>query len=117
MPKFLLALYGDESVWANMPQEDVAQALKEYFQFGDEVERAGALIAGEGLQPTATAITVDQREGKATTSDGPFVETKETLGGFYLLECEDQAEAIEWAKKIPAGVAVEVRPIQEYERP
>ena len=117
MPKFLLTLYGDETAWASFSQEDVAQAMKQYFEFGDEAERAGVLIAGEGLQPTATATTVRNQDGKAKTTDGPFAETKEQLGGFYLLECKDQDEAIQWAKKIPAGVDTEVRPVQEYERP
>jgi hypothetical protein len=117
MPKFLLAIYGDENAWANFSQEDIAQALKQYWEFGDEIERAGVSIAGEALQPTATARTVRMQDRTTSVTDGPFAETKETLGGFYLLECKDQDEAIEWAKKIPAGVDVEVRQIQEYERP
>ena len=116
MPKYVLSIYGDESQWASFSQEDVEQSIKAYWAFQDEVEEAGAFIAGEALQPSATAKTVRNEDGKARTTDGPFVETKEQLGGFYLLECKDQAEAVEWAKKIPAGVSVEVREVQEYER-
>jgi hypothetical protein len=116
MPKYLLAIYGDETEFAKMAQDDLGQVMKEYWAFGDEVEKAGAFIAGEALKPTPTATTVRAGNGKASTVDGPFAETKEQLGGFYLLECKDQAEAVTWARKIPAAT-VEVREIQEFERP
>ena len=116
MPKFLLAIYGDESAWTTMAPEDVEQAIKAYWSFQEEVEQSGAFIAGEALQPTATATTVRMQEEETSVTDGPFAETKDQLGGFYLLECQDQEEAVQWAKKIPPGVAVEVRQIQEYER-
>ncbi|MGH2711185.1 MAG: YciI family protein [Actinomycetota bacterium] len=117
MAKYLLSIYGDETELAKMAQDDLGQVMKEYWAFGDEVEAAGAFIAGEALKPTPTATTVHtSQEGKSSTTDGPFAETKEQLGGFYLLECKDQAEAVKWAKKIPAPT-VEVREIQEFERP
>ena len=78
---------------------------------------AGAFLAGEGLQESATATTVRiEGDGERVVTDGPFAETKEQVGGFYLLECENLDEALEWAKKVPApGGAIEVRPVMDYE--
>jgi hypothetical protein len=118
MPKFMLTIFGDESAQAQAPSEQVEQMAKEYFAFSDEVGASGALIAGEGLQPTQTARTVrGSFEGEPTVTDGPFAETKEQLGGFYVLECKDIDEAEQWARKIPGvrfGGSVEVRPVQEF---
>ncbi|MEX2459523.1 MAG: YciI family protein [Actinomycetota bacterium] len=114
MPKFLLTIYDDESRWATMTPEDGAKAIQAYREYSDEVQASGAFVAGEGLQPTMTAKTVTS-EG---VTDGPFAETKEQLGGFYLLDCTDEAEAVEWAGKVPSVVhmrgTVEVRPVQEF---
>ena len=74
-----------------------------YGAFGQEIEARGVHVAGEGLQPTATATTVRVRDGERLVTDGPFAETKEQLGGFYLLECKDLDEAIGWAAKIPGA--------------
>jgi hypothetical protein len=81
------------------------------------VKDAGAFLGGEGLQPTATATTVQiEASGDHIVSDGPFAETKEQLGGFYLLDCSDLDEALAWARKIPMpGGKVEVRPVMDYE--
>jgi hypothetical protein len=115
--KYLVTIYGDESRWENMAPEEGKAILDAYFAFGDEAERAGVLLGGEGLQPTASATTVRVRDGDKTVTDGPFAETKEQLGGFYLLECKDLDEAIEWAAKIPGAQtgSVEVRPVMDYE--
>jgi hypothetical protein len=85
--------------------------------FTDELRESGAFIAGEGLSPSASATTVRIGEGgERTTTDGPFAETKEQLGGFYLVECDNLDQALEWAKKIPAVTgAIEVRPVMDYE--
>jgi hypothetical protein len=115
--KFVLLLYGDEAQWANASPEEVQKILDTYGAFGQEVNEAGAFIAGEGLDPTNSATTVRVREGETVLSDGPFAETREQLGGFYLLECRDLDEAVRWAAKIPAayGGSVEIRPVMNYE--
>ena len=88
-----------------------------YGAFGQEIEDSGVYVAGEGLQPTATATTVRVRDGERLVTDGPFAETREQLGGFYLLECKDLDEAIGWAAKIPGAQvgSIEVRPVMDYE--
>jgi hypothetical protein len=115
--KFLLLLYGDESRWADASPEDVQNVMKAYDAFTREVVDAGAFIAGEGLEPTASATTVRAPAGEAILTDGPFAETREQLGGFYLLECRDLDEAVRWAGKIPdvSMGSVEVRPVMNYE--
>ena len=115
--KFLLLLYGDESQWANASPEDIQKDMDAYGAFGQESTEAGVFIAGEGLEAMNSATTVRVREGETVLSDGPFAETREQLGGFYLLECRDLDEAVRWAAKIPAahGGSVEIRPVMNYE--
>jgi hypothetical protein len=115
--KFLLLLYGDESQWANASPEEIQKDLDAYAAFGQESTEAGVFIAGEGLEATNSATTVRVRAGETVLSDGPFAETREQLGGFYLLECRDLDEAARWAAKIPAahGGSVEIRPVMNYE--
>jgi hypothetical protein len=115
--QYLLSIYQDESGLGAVSPEDGAKIMARYGAFTEEVKGAGAFLAGEGLQPTATATTVRVRDGERLTTDGPFAETKEQLGGFYLLECKDLDEAIEWASKIPTAErgSVEVRPVMDYE--
>ena len=115
--KYLLTIYNDESGFGEATPEQIRQMMEAYGAFGMEIDEAGAHLAGEGLQPTATATTVRVRDGERLVTDGPFAETKEQLGGFYLLECKDLDEAIGWAAKIPGAQAgsVEVRPVMDYE--
>jgi hypothetical protein len=115
--KYLLTLWGDEARWADRTPEEMQASMREWDAYTVEVKDAGAFLGGEGLQPTATATTVAiQPDGDQIVTDGPFAETKETLGGFYLLECENLDEAIAWARKIPMpGGKVEVRPVMDYE--
>jgi hypothetical protein len=115
--KYLLTIYGDESARENISPEDGKAVMDAYFAFSREVDEAGAMLGGEGLQPTSSATTVRVRDGERTVTDGPFAETKEQLGGFYLLECKDLDEAIEWAAKIPGAQSgsVEVRPVMNYD--
>ena len=98
------------------PEEGQAMTA-EYFKVTEEMRGAGAFLAGEGLQPVSTATTVRVPNGERIVTDGPFAETKETLGGFYLLECKDLDEAIDWAAKIPGAKngCVEVRPVITYD--
>jgi hypothetical protein len=115
--KYLLALIGDESRFADMTPEQMQENMKRWDAFTNEAIEAGVHLGGEGLQPSATATTVKIEEsGDHIVSDGPFAETKEQLGGFYLLDCKDLDDALGWAKKIPMpGGTVEVRPVMDYE--
>jgi hypothetical protein len=115
--KYLLTLWGDEARWENRTPEEIQAAMKEWDAYTVELQDAGAFLGGEGLQPTATATTIAIRpDGNHIVTDGPFAETKETLGGFYLLECENLDDAIAWARKVPMpGGKVEVRPVMDYE--
>ena len=115
--RYLLSIYGDESGWNDVTPEQGAQIMAAYEAFGREAREAGAFLSGEGLQPTATATTVRVRDGERLLTDGPFAETREQLGGYYLLECANLDEAIGWAAKIPGAAqgSVEVRPVMDYE--
>ncbi len=88
-----------------------------YYTFTNELNEAGANLGGEALQPTSTATTVRVRDGKTLTTDGPFAETKEQLGGFYMVKADNLDEAIAWAAKIPGAKngSIEVRPVMEFE--
>jgi hypothetical protein len=88
-----------------------------YGAVGEAMQEAGVILGGEGLQPTSTATTVKVRDGETLTTDGPFAETREQLGGYYLLECKDLDDAIGWAARIPGAQhgSIEVRPVMDYE--
>jgi hypothetical protein len=115
--KYLCTIYGDESGWNDVTPEQMSEVMDAYFAFGRDAEQAGVLVAGEGLERTSSATTVRVRDGERVLSDGPFAETKEQLGGFYLLECANLDEAIDWAGRIPGAAtgSVEVRPVMNYE--
>ena len=116
--KYLLALFHDESGLAERTPEQQAQAMKAWDTYTQEAVDAGVFVGGEGLQPSATATTVRIQDsgGDPIVSDGPFAETKEQLGGYYLLDCKDLDDALAWARRIPMpGGAVEVRPVMDYE--
>jgi hypothetical protein len=115
--KYLCTIYGEESQWSEATPEQMSEVLAAYTAFGEEAGQAGVILGGEGLEPTSSATTVRVRDGERVLSDGPFAETKEQLGGFYLLECESLDEAIDWAAKIPGAStgSVEVRPVMNYE--
>jgi hypothetical protein len=115
--KYLLALYNDETRRAEFSPEELVEGMKRWDAFTTETKDAGAFLGGEGLQSTATATTIQLKpDGDQIVSDGPYAETKEQLGGFYLLECADLDEALSWARKIPMpGGYVEVRPVMDYE--
>ena len=117
--KYLLALFGDESGWDDVSPEDMQASMEPWNKFEQEVSDAGVKIAGEGLQPSNTATSIKVGEGSdRMVTDGPFAETKEQLGGFYLLECDNLDQALEWAKKVPLqpGGTIEVRPVMDYEQ-
>jgi len=114
--KYLCLLYGDETGWQRMSKAEGDQMMGEYFAFTEGIKTSGHYIGGNPLQPTPTATTVRIRGGKLSTTDGPFAETKEQLGGYYLIEAKDLNDAIAVAAKIPAARtgSVEVRPIQVF---
>jgi hypothetical protein len=115
--RYLLTIYTDESRYATMTPEESGRLMADYGAFGQAAQEAGVLLGGEGLQPTATATTVRVRDGETLFTDGPFAETREQLGGYYLLDCADLDEAARWAARIPdaRSGAVEVRPVMDYE--
>jgi hypothetical protein len=117
--KYLLTLYGDESQDAEATPEEWQATLDAYWDYDRALRAAGAFIAGEALQPSPTATTVRVRDGERALTDGPFAETREQLGGFYLLECRDLDEALDWAAKCPAALdgTIEVRAIMEFDMP
>ena len=114
--RYLALIYSDESAGANATPEQQQEIMDAYNAFGKEAAERGVMQGGEALQPTSTATTVRVRNDETLTTDGPFAETKEQLGGFYLLDCKDLDEAIEVAAKIPGAWhgSVEVRPIWEF---
>jgi len=116
--QYMLLIYGPEPTAAPSP-EAMQTELNEYNAFTKEANDRKLMIAGEALHPVATATTVRVRDGKRLTTDGPFAETKEVLGGFYLLNCKDLDEAIEMAGKIPGAKygAIEVRPVVDWSQP
>ena len=111
--KYMLLMYANESVELTTPEEQEAVAPEVWFDLMKKMKDAGVLISNNGLAPTATATTVRFREGKTLITDGPFAETHEQLGGFFLLDCKDLDDALRWAEKIPHAKygSVEVRPL------
>jgi hypothetical protein len=114
--KYLCLIYENEKQWESLPPAESEAIMGEYFAFTDGIRSNGKYVAGEALHPTATATTVRVRNGKVSTTDGPFAETKEQLGGFYLIEAKDLNDAIQVAAKIPSARlgSVEVRPVVDF---
>jgi hypothetical protein len=115
--KYLLTIYGDESQWAEATPQDLQDMMSAYEAFTRDATAAGVMVGGEGLSPSGTATTVRVRDDAVLTSDGPFAETREQLGGFYVVDCGDEDEAIGWAARLPGASygAIEVRPVMDYE--
>jgi hypothetical protein len=113
--KYLCLIYSDESMWPKLPKAEADKMMAEYMAFTDGIKQSGHYIGGNRLQPTGSATTVRIRSGKLSTTDGPFAETKEQLGGYYLVEAKDLNEAISVAARIPGARvgSIEVRPIAE----
>ena len=110
--KYMLLIYSDEAT-----AEDSPENMQRWFKYTEDLGKAGVMQGGEALQPVATATTVRANGGDTVTTDGPFAETKEQLGGFYLLDCRDLDEAIKWAGEMPIHPrgCVEIRPVMEFE--
>ena len=114
--KYLCLIYDDEARMSSMPQDAADGFTQEYFSFTDAIRQSGHYLGGEALQPVSTATTVRVRNGRTSTTDGPFAETKEQLGGFYLIEARDLNEAIQVAARIPSARlgSIEVRPVVSH---
>ena len=117
--QYLLLIYDEEAKWAAMPKAESDALFQEYGAFTTGIIGSGHFRAGEALQPIATATTVRVRDGNILKTDGPFAETREQLGGFYLVEAKDLDEAIAIAAKIPSAKvgSIEVRPIMKFDPP
>lgn len=114
--QFLCLIYEAESLMASRTEEENGQIYQQYMTYTDDIKSSGHFVGGEALQPISTATTIRIRDGERVITDGPFAETKEQLGGYYLLECDSLDEAIEQASKIPSAKygTIEVRPIMVF---
>lgn len=111
--KYMFLIYGSEAAANSRPEAEGQAEMAAYFAFNDEARKAGVYVEADALMPIATATTVRVQNGATLTTDGPFAETREQLGGYYILDCKDLDEAIAWAQKIPGAHtgSVEIRPI------
>ena len=114
--RYMCLIYNDETQETARPEAEQAEVLERYFAFTNEVREAGVMERGDPLMPTDTATTVRVRDGRITNTDGPFAETKEQLGGYYILDCENLDQALGYAAKIPGASygCIEVRPIMDF---
>jgi len=112
-------IYSDETWWEKASPGEMQQGMAEYNAFTESIKKNGNYVGGEALQPTKTAKSVRVRNGKISTTDGPYVETKEQLGGYYLIKAKDLNDAVQVASRIPGAKhgIVEVRPIMEFDQP
>jgi hypothetical protein len=111
--QYMLLIYDNENAWASLSEADSGAMKGEYAQFTQDIAKSGHYKAGAQLQPTTSATTVRIRNGKRQTTDGPFAETREHLGGYYLVDAKDLDEAVSLAQRIPAARtgSIEVRPV------
>jgi hypothetical protein len=118
--KYLLLIYGNEAAMeaatANIPPDQQAAEAKVWYEYGDWLKEKGWYLAGEALQPTSTATSVRAHDGKPIVTDGPFAETKEQLGGYYVLDVANADEVIEAGSRCPGATfgTIELRPIQDF---
>src|SRR5262249_2783094 len=117
--KYMLLIYDDERAWAKLSEADRQAIYKEYRQFGDQIKASGQFVTGSQLHPTSAASSVRVREGKRLVTDGPFAETREQLGGYYLVNAANLDEALSLAARIPSARVgtIEVRPLVESMAP
>jgi hypothetical protein len=113
--KFLLMIVADEKAEGPRTPEEGMQMLARYGQYAEDLGKAGKLLSGERLRPSEDAVRVSNRNGKRIVVDGPFAETKEALGGYFLIECASKQEAVDWAARCPGAdhATIDVRPIWE----
>ena len=110
--EYMILIYADEKIYSDMPQAEMAALMEDYERYTGELIAAGVLRGGSELAPVHTATTVRLRDGKVVCTDGPFAETKEQLGGYYLIDCANLDEALRWAARVPSAKdgSIEVRP-------
>lgn len=115
--KYMCLIYADEAKQPRPGTPEMGQLMERYMAFTKDIRGKNLMVAGDPLGPIATATTVRVREGKIETTDGPFAETKEQLGGYYILDCKDLEEAIAHAARIPTAAfgSIEVRPILVFD--
>jgi hypothetical protein len=116
--QYMLLIYSPGEGWESLTPEQQQEIGAKYFAFTEELQAAGKMVAGDALQSISTATSVRVRDGETLTTDGPFAETKEVLGGYYLIDVDTLDEALEWAAKIPGSAygTIEVRPVvTDYE--
>jgi hypothetical protein len=117
--RYMLIILGDESQFASLSDEERAANGARWADYTQELVDSGTFVSGEGLQSVTTATTLHVENGERVLTDGPFAETKEQIGGFYVIECKDLDEAIDWAAKLPHAEhgTTEIRPVMEYVDP
>ncbi len=115
--KYMLLIYHEEQAWSGLTEEERQKTYAEYGQFTQQIMASGHYVSGSELHPVSTATSVRVRDGKQLTTDGPFAETKEQLGGYYLVEARNLDEAVALAARIPSARVgtIEVRPLAEGE--
>ena len=116
--KYLCLIYDDEKKLAAMGKQDMDAMMGNYASFTQSIKGSGHYLGGEALQPITSATTIRERNGKMSTTDGPFAETKEQLGGFYLIDASDLNDALRVASRIPSVKtgSIEVRPIMDFSK-
>jgi len=114
--KYALLIYGDEKEHEKFTEAELQQEMADYYAFGNDLDSNNVKHDGEALWDTPKATTVKVRDGKTLTTDGPFAETREQLGGFYVVDCANLDEAIKWAAKLPGAKfgSVEIRPVVDF---
>ena len=115
--RYVMLIYANESAWADATPEQIAEVMQQHGAFYTEAAARGVMHGGEELQPSSVATCLRVRDGQVLKTDGPFIETKEQLGGFYILDCKDLDEALEMAAKIPTAKegVIEIRPVMQRE--
>lgn len=113
--RFLLMIFDDPAAWASVPPSEMERVMETHARLRADLEQAGQWIGCERLRPGPEAITVREEGGRHVVADGPYAETKEIIGGYYLIDCPSRAEAVTWAKRLPlrGRSTVEIRPIWE----
>ncbi len=114
--KYMILIYVDPASYAGVSEAQQQAEMGEYYALGPSFRERGYEVTGDGLQPVETATTVRRRDGQYLITDGPFAETKEHLGGYYLIDCKNLDEALEFARAVPdvRHGSVEVRPVMDY---
>jgi hypothetical protein len=115
--KFMLLLWGDEAHWEGLSEEDMAADMVRWDDYTNQLVAAGALVSGEPLDSSTSSKLLTVKGGERVVTDGPYAETKEQLGGFYVIQCGTIEEALDWAAKAPSSDrgTTEVRPVPDYE--